>query len=373
MFPNELKGLTPVEEKLIALNSSYGFITKYSVQDGHKQGVTYPRHVKGHITVFPNNVRKLVTNVLPHPLLRVMDEIHVSWQGPEKPAASDLTAFLSVRRRVVERALLWLKRHNPLYAGVGIDTAEMDSWGAMPHGVPFQIYDRFERNEPSGRKKIQTAHIVPPTKRDLEEPGAVDIQEILASLEGDLGVYGNAVSGEPACADKHGISEGRVYEISSFGMFNLDRRPDIANAEKLRYVCGAIGEIASWNQTRGRTWAGSAKVRYGSATEPYILVSRGDELADSFNAGFFASTFPTLFPFGKEGPRQAEECIMHGNGRGPTGVETEAAMRGLVLLRNINLEAWAKLVLQRHGGRLRHIPCSRSSFSIWALGQETGE
>ncbi|KAL6406093.1 hypothetical protein AUP68_10655 [Ilyonectria robusta] len=104
-FPDELKDLTPVEEKLISLNSCYGFITKYSISDGHRQGATYPRHVKGHITVFPNNVQELATNVLPHPLLKVMDDIHVSWQGQEKPAPSDLSALLSVRRSAVEKAL----------------------------------------------------------------------------------------------------------------------------------------------------------------------------------------------------------------------------------------------------------------------------
>ncbi|KAH7200718.1 hypothetical protein BKA60DRAFT_434365, partial [Fusarium oxysporum] len=127
MFPDELKDLTPVEEKLIALNSCYGFITKHSVSDGHRQGATYPRHVKGHIAVFPNNVQELATNVLPHPLLKVMDDIHISWQGQEKPAPSDLSTLLSVRRNAVEKALLWLKRHNPLYADIEIDEAELDS------------------------------------------------------------------------------------------------------------------------------------------------------------------------------------------------------------------------------------------------------
>ena len=60
MFPDELKGLTPVEEKLIALNSCYGFITKYSLPEGRRQSTRYPKHVKGHITVFPNNVQDLV-------------------------------------------------------------------------------------------------------------------------------------------------------------------------------------------------------------------------------------------------------------------------------------------------------------------------
>ena len=34
MFFNKLKGLTPVKEKLIALNSYYRFITKYSILEG---------------------------------------------------------------------------------------------------------------------------------------------------------------------------------------------------------------------------------------------------------------------------------------------------------------------------------------------------
>jgi hypothetical protein len=82
-----------------------------------------------------------------------MEEIHVSWQGLEKPAPSDLSALLSVRRRVVERALAWLIRNNPLYASIRIDTAEMDSWGTAEYGVPAQVYDLLERNEPSSWEK----------------------------------------------------------------------------------------------------------------------------------------------------------------------------------------------------------------------------
>jgi hypothetical protein len=127
MFPDELKSLTPVEEKLIALNSCYRFITKYSIPGSRKQSITYPKHVKGHITVFLNNLQELMVDVLPHPLLKVMDDIHISWQGPEKLMLSDLSALLSVRRRAVEKALVWLKMHNPLYANIEIDVAEMES------------------------------------------------------------------------------------------------------------------------------------------------------------------------------------------------------------------------------------------------------
>ena len=36
MFLDELKSLILVKEKLIILNSYYGFITKYSLLDGHR-------------------------------------------------------------------------------------------------------------------------------------------------------------------------------------------------------------------------------------------------------------------------------------------------------------------------------------------------
>jgi len=357
MFPDELKGLTPVEEKLIALNSCYGFMTKYSVPKGQRQNVTYPKHVKGHITVFPNNVQELVTNILPHPLLKVMDEIHVSWQGKEKPAPSDLSALLSVRRRVVERALVWLKRHNPLYANITIDTAEMDSWEApgSAQDVPFQVYERLERNEPSAWEKVQTGQVVPPTERGLEEDGPTDIREIMAALEQE-----RDKAEEEGCEDGE-ESEGvilmdleesdnateTIHEISSSGMFALDARPDVADTEKLQYVCDALGQDSSSSRTMGSSW--SAQVRHHQhghgASEPFIVVSRGEEFADSSVSRFFAKTFPTLFPVANGGPRQAEESNVD------VAIESNAMARKFVSSRNMSLETWARLVLQRHGGR----------------------
>lgn len=80
-------------------------------------------------------------------------------------------------------------------------------------------------------------------------------------------------------------------------------------------------------------------------------MSRGDQFADSFDTWFFAKTFPTLFPFGNGGPRQAEESIKdvaEGVGVAP---EADATAQSLLSSRNMSLEMWAQLVLQRHGGR----------------------
>lgn len=83
---------------------------------------------------------------------------------------------------------------------------------------------------------------------------------------------------------------------------------------------------------------GSGNRGAGNASEPYIVVSHGDDFADSFGARFFAKTFPTLFPLGNGGPRQAEESIEDGVGGGVSSVEAETAARSLVASRNMNLE-----------------------------------
>jgi hypothetical protein len=200
-------------------------------------------------------VQELVAKVLPHPLVKVMDEIHVSWQGPEKPAPCDLAALLSVRRRVVERALMWLKDNNHLYVDISIDKAELESWEAAAHGVPSQIYERLERNEPSAREKTQTAHIVPPTERGLDEPGPVDIQEILESLGENLGGSGGA--------GENGVA--RVEEEAGSTSLSRDRsRSDtflMAGTEARRRASLALPLTWIFRMMRPTVWKVDVRVR----------------------------------------------------------------------------------------------------------------
>ncbi|KJZ69967.1 hypothetical protein HIM_10638 [Hirsutella minnesotensis 3608] len=368
MFPDELKGLTPVEEKLISLNSPYGFVARYSIPGGQRQAVRYPRHVKGHITVFPNNVQELVTKVLPHPLLQVMDEIHVSWQGAEKPAPSDLSGLLSVRRQVIERALVWLKRNNPHYADVEIDRAELESWGAPSHGVPSVVCERMERNEPSAWEKTRTGQVVPPAERAMDEDDPAEIEEVLAQLYQGQDVSASqrreceGKEADEADGESDAESEGggkMINEISASGMFALDGQPDVSDAEKLRFACHAVGGDGAEKDRLGpRTWISSAEAeasRGGIAPcEPYIRVCRGDDFADALDASFFAKTFPTLLPFGLGGPRLAEEAVSGAEGavssRG-TAAGEERGARDLLSSRNMSLRTWAGILLRRHGGR----------------------
>ena len=54
-----------------------------------------------------------------------------------------------------------------------------------------------------------------------------------------------------------------IHEISSSRMFAFNRGPDVADMEKLRYVCDALGQNTFHNQIGGSMWTGSAEVRCG--------------------------------------------------------------------------------------------------------------
>lgn len=82
IYPDALRDLTLIEEKLIALNTHFGIVARIKVTKSSKQSTAYARHVKGHISVFPNSVQDLATTVLPHPLLQSLEDIHISWYGP---------------------------------------------------------------------------------------------------------------------------------------------------------------------------------------------------------------------------------------------------------------------------------------------------
>ncbi|KAM4061532.1 PIF1-like helicase [Hirsutella rhossiliensis] len=180
MFPDELKGLTPVEEKLISLNSCYG---------------SWP----------PKCSRTP---------LQALDEIHISWQGAEKPAPSDLSSLFGTTP---------LRRDRDRRGGDG-------ELGDSIHGVPSSVCDRMERNEPPGWEKARTAHVVPPTERAVDEEGR----------------WRSRSSSPCSTKDKKPAARNvpAINEVTSSGMFALDGPPDVADVEKLQFACDAVGEGA---------------------------------------------------------------------------------------------------------------------------------
>ncbi|KAJ2891231.1 uncharacterized protein MKZ38_000723 [Zalerion maritima] len=260
-YPEELIGLPPVEERLIALQSAFGYITKFTVDNKTRSGISYRKHVKGHIIMFPNKVKDLVATVLPHPLLRTIENIHVSWSGTSKPSPADVGHLLQVRKSRVRAALSWLQRNNPLYEHTAIDHDEISSWHyAEGSSVPTVVMESMQREEPSAMEKTATDHIVPDADRGLEENGFTSIEELL-SLD----------------VNRHTGPDGdTVYATSSSGMFPVDGPAVFDEADKLSFLAGATQTVRDADPKEAREHCINVQT---TEKLPFIRVKRGADFA----------------------------------------------------------------------------------------------
>ena len=121
--PPELKGLTLVEEMLVARCRAKMCVVK--LQD-HRDDIELPtvqRGIKGHIIVFPQHP-ETISNIMPPTTGDVVTPICILFCGSTPPTSKWLKENarpLVVRREAVLRALRWLCAHNHLYADVTID------------------------------------------------------------------------------------------------------------------------------------------------------------------------------------------------------------------------------------------------------------
>lgn len=77
-YSEKLDNLSPVKERIIALQDPFGYITKFTVNIKTPSGLSYRKYVKSYIVIFPNKVEDLVAMVLPHPLLETIKNIYIS-------------------------------------------------------------------------------------------------------------------------------------------------------------------------------------------------------------------------------------------------------------------------------------------------------
>ncbi|KAJ6436777.1 ectomycorrhiza-upregulated zf-MYND domain-containing protein [Purpureocillium lavendulum] len=338
-YPEELDGLSPVEERLIALQVPFGYITKFTVDNKTRSDLSYRTHVRGHIVVFPNKVEDLVATVLPHPLLQSVEDIHISWSGSSKPGSADVRHLLQVRKSRVRAALSWLQKNNPLYEHVEINQAEIDGWHyADGSDVPTLIMDRMQREEPSTFEKTQTDHIVPDTDRGLAENRLTSIDELLGSMNAppadECSHVDSAVNAPPTeqrqpsplVAETHvpgpTTTDGdvnTVCETSTSGMFPLDGPAAFAEADKLSFLSNVVNS----SQDLAPDPEPCAIQIQTAGDQPYIRVERGADFADNLHEDFSLGLFLSYFP----GARSSH-----------------------------SLAYWTRYVLQRHGGRFATHP-----------------
>jgi Helitron helicase-like domain at N-terminus len=323
LFPVALENLTPIEEKLIGINASYGYITKFNVNKTKIEGVTYRKHVKGHITVFPNDIDKLASTVLPHPLLATLENVHVIWTGPNKPCPEDVSKLLSVRKSKIFNALSWLIHNNPLYRDIRIDEREIESWEYEENSdVPIILMNRLEEEQETAPEKICTDQYVP-------KEGGDALRETVSEKTMDELIEEMTCSNEKQNTEnEHDLFSDSIVEeqFDSSGMFPLDQSSSILDQSKIDFITGAL-DPGSDRNTLGDVTVGEVGQR------PYVRISHGNRFADTLEKDFFPKTFPTLFPYGRGGPRSVgDQAVNH------------------------TLKQWSRTMLQRHGGRFAKHP-----------------
>lgn len=135
-YPEQLKGLTFVEEAMIARAHVVGIFLKLS--PGKRGNLPDHRGSRGHFVSVKQDPSALL-NILPCQSLREHTSITVTWEGSAPPTKEVLAKFCTVRREKVFEALRWLVEHNPCYKKVTIDHNVINSWPNTPF-VPDDIH-----------------------------------------------------------------------------------------------------------------------------------------------------------------------------------------------------------------------------------------
>lgn len=355
-YPAALRYLTPMEERLIGLYIPCGWITKFQIDIEKATNGRYRKHKKGHITVFPNDVENLVSKVLPHPMMDELERIHVCFVAPRKPVTTDIAWMMSVRPQRLKGALTWLKQYNPLFRDICISEENLRSWGDWCSGteVPQAIFDSMVPYELSAEDQIRTGYYVSAVERGRAEQPIRTAEEVLAMLE-DREDEDDAVRQENESNARLGGLQGRhlqreeldhryieeeLIEMVSTGMLGLDETADHGPRERLRWVQASLDQTDGRHRGKKRRRSEGGIGYFAGTTEPFIINQRGEEYVDSNDPDFFPKTFPCLFPWGRGGPKLAEDA-----GVGFTDVHSSCGQD-----RNFTLRSWARLVLQRHGG-----------------------
>lgn len=147
-IPYELRDLTVVEEAMIARCRAKAWIVQLKETGVHLPNTQ--RGLKGHIIIYPQHPEDLAT-VLPPSVDNIITPICVIFVGSSPPTKEWLEEHakpLMVRKEKVRAALVWLKRHNPLYENVIIDSSAVDSLpenSLLPYHIEHQLPD--EKND----------------------------------------------------------------------------------------------------------------------------------------------------------------------------------------------------------------------------------
>jgi hypothetical protein len=140
-LPEQLKGLTKWEEKLLSLYRSCSMIVKLQYEVG-KQNSTKQRGFKGNVITFPNNYRMALQCVeqFPAPVSQLVEMIKVHFVGVTLPSRTELKRLMTVRKSKVINAAKWLLENNLWYKGAGYDNSMIEAFEGPDNDIPELVY-----------------------------------------------------------------------------------------------------------------------------------------------------------------------------------------------------------------------------------------
>ena len=260
-FLEQLKGLTLVEEALIARAHLVISILKLRPAGGSKPSATYQR-IRGHAVVLQQNPGPLL-HILPSSMFQPYQVIKVVWASDTPHTTSHLQQHLQVRKQKVQVALEWLHQHNSLYKDVVIDYAQLDQWKS--EFIPTEILNNIVQCDNAHHEKEGYASDLAENNYENDFQVAID----LAESDQLPGVAQNTMNG---C----------VYvDVENNRQHPTDRLITALQAEKYNDLDSAEAVPDS-----------IITYRHQGQAQPL------NDYEDSF---FFTATFPTLFLFGNGG------------------------------------------------------------------------
>lgn len=241
--PEELQGLTAIEESMISLCRAKCWI----VQLKEDKAETILPHAQtgmcSHVIIYPQRPQ-LVAKLLPPSIQDIVTPVCVIFIGSKKPSQAWLknkAQPLVARADRVRRALIWLKAHNPLYHDIVINE------GVLEH-IPID-----------GLLPFHVEHVLPD-----------EAQDVLQSR------YDSHAAIHDTFASFQDVNESIPFE---------------------NVVITDVEGHASSNELR------AAAVRHvKDKGKDYIKVAHGEQPVNEFgNPALFPMIYPCLFPYGVGG------------------------------------------------------------------------
>jgi hypothetical protein len=338
-YPDVLKGLTLVEEFFISQAHLIGYILQLDVKS--RPGISY-RSVAGHIMAFKQDPSKLL-KILPSSELAPHDFITVSWEGQKKPTRENLMRFCQVQKARVLNSLIWLCKHNPLYANVDINTDLLNTWSDEPF-IPQGLQDNSIETEP-GLVNDRSGYL-----QDLEADAAADAA-LTAEFQQHADINDTGV--EPL--------------VMGLGLEELDDIPEHVNNtfDPISISTGAfLLDVEQQNVTSQQSdinhLAQLQKIHDDAVAHNNTAVLDHVQYqsifgVDSFNSwedsSYLPCAFPTVFPFGTGGHCQHDSSLR---------------------ARPVSLAAYAQWLLTHHSQRAaRHHVLSFVLYDMILLRQSS--